>query len=76
MHGQEHRQDQGPMTITAITDAYIRHYSDNDQTVAYVEWIDDQGVRGRTEGKPGNFHMLALFTRAVRENITPRHETW
>ena len=36
--------------IAKITDAYVRHYSDNGQTKAYVEWIDNRGKAGRTEG--------------------------
>lgn len=69
------------MTIVKITRAYVRHYTDNNQTVAYVEWIDHRGVPGRTEGafKPPmasgcGLHMLALFARARREGITK--ERW
>lgn len=38
------------MAIAKITRAYIRHYRDNGQTTAYVEWMDGRGVNGRTEG--------------------------
>ncbi len=55
-----------------ITKAFIRHYSDNGQTVAYVEWKD--GVR--TEGEPENAHILALFARAQREGLRITRETW
>ena len=69
--------------IAQVTDAYVRHYSDNGQTTAYVEWCDQNGGRGRTEG--GLFpcphvvlgtHMTALFARANREGIAIRGETW
>jgi hypothetical protein len=60
----------------AITKAYVRHYRDNGQTVAYVEWIDTRGKAGRTEGTPDNPHMRALFVRAAREGITPTNEVW
>lgn len=36
-----------------ITRAYVRHYSDNGQTKAYVGWLDDKGKSGRTEGDVG-----------------------
>ena len=62
--------------IKKITQAYIRHYSDNKQTVAYVEWSDDEGNSGRTEGKPNNLHMRALFSRAEREDIPITREAW
>jgi hypothetical protein len=38
------------MSIAKITKAYIRHYRDNDQVTAYVEWIDRRGKTGCTEG--------------------------
>lgn len=62
--------------IVKITRAYIRHYSDNGQTVAYVEWIDDKGNRGRTEGKRNGLHMRELFKRAKREGLTVEREQW
>lgn len=39
--------------IKRITRAYVRHYSDNGQTKAYVEWLNHKGVFGRTEGDVG-----------------------
>ncbi len=57
---------------TTISKAYIRHYTDNDQHTAYVEWSDG----GRTEGEPENGHMLALFARAQREGLNITRETW
>lgn len=62
--------------ITKITRAYIRTYTDNGQTVAYVEWIDDEGESGRTEGQPTNAHMQALMQRAKREGLTVERERW
>lgn len=39
---------------------YIRRYSDNEQTVAYVEWSDGS----RTEGDPKSEFMIRLMNRA------------
>ena len=71
------------MTIAKITDAYVRYYSDNEETKVYVEWESDAGTSGRTEGKlwpcehtPLSAHMTALFARANREGIPIRGETW
>jgi hypothetical protein len=71
------------MTIAKITKAYIRHYSDNGQSTAYVEWVDSRGKAGRTEATRGTFefrpygdHMDALLDRAKREGITVERETW
>lgn len=55
-----------------IVGALVRTYRDSGQTKAYIEWNDGS----RTEGEPGNPHMESLFSRAKRENIRIRHETW
>lgn len=62
--------------IARITKAYIRTYSDNGQTTAYVEWVSDKGKSGRTEGPPDNTHMQALLQRARREGVTVKRERW
>ena len=69
--------------IAQVTDAYVRHYSDNGQTTAYVEWIGSDGGSGLTGGNlfpcPHvvlGSHMTALFARANREGIAIRGETW
>lgn len=62
--------------IVQITRAYIRTYTDNGQTTAYVEWIDNKGNTGRTEGKPTSTHMKALLDRAKREGVQVEHEQW
>ena len=72
--------------IAKITKAYIRHYSDNGQTTAYVEWIDHNGKPGRTEGNirkhSGTLsecygdHMGALFARAICHGINVERQTW
>jgi hypothetical protein len=73
--------------IARITRAYVRHYSDNGQTTAYVEWRDQQGRVGRTEGRvcsrkgdaanmPAGSLMTALFARAVRDGVPIEHKTW
>ncbi len=69
--------------IAKITKAYTRHYRDNGQTTAYVEWIDRKGQAGRTEGPAHSYnrvpignHMYALFQRALREGVKIERETW
>jgi hypothetical protein len=66
----------------AIKAAFTRHYTDNDQIVAYVVWSDGS----RTEGKakecpirgiiPAGTHMQILFEAARRQGLTITHETW
>lgn len=60
------------MASNKIVKAFIRHYTDNNQTTAYVEWDDG----ARTEGKPDNTHMRALLMRAEREGLQIERETW
>lgn len=62
--------------IATITKAYVRTYTDNGQTKAYVEWVDHRKQTGRTEGEPDNAHMLALLARAKREGVRVERETW
>jgi hypothetical protein len=71
--------------VAKITRAYVRHYRDNGQTTAYVEWLDHKGKAGRTEaptvcpccGREGlGAHMQALFDRAEREGVAVERETW
>lgn len=54
--------------------AYVRHYTDNDQRTAYVEWSD--GSRTEGNGDTPGVHMLSLFTKAQREGIRIERETW
>lgn len=72
-------------TIARVTRFYIRHYRDNGSTVAYCEWIDSKGQRGRTEGDmspaltvPARFgtHITCLGLRAIREGLTVQFEIW
>lgn len=62
--------------ITRITKAYIRTYSDSGQTTAYVEWVNNKGKSGRTEGKQSNPHMAALLNRAKREGVEVERQCW
>jgi hypothetical protein len=68
--------------IQKITKAYVRLYTDTGQCKAYVEWIDDKGQAGRTEGEsdtawgPKSTHMVALFNAAKRDGIIPTWERW
>lgn len=72
--------------IAKITRAYTRHYRDNGQRTAYVEWIDHKGETGRTEGpilaERGTMaqvygaHMGALIARAICTGVEIEHETW
>jgi hypothetical protein len=64
-------------TIERITSFCIREFRDNGQVKAYCEWVDNRGVRGRTEGvMPLGPHMRALEARARREGVTPTREVW
>lgn len=62
--------------IRTITRAYTRHYRDNDQRTAYVEWRDHKGRTGRTEGRRESLHMRALLARALAEGLTIDKEEW
>lgn len=62
------------MTIKTVTKAYVRHYSDNGQTTAYVEWQDERGTKGRTEGK--EYDMRHLMTAARDADVPVTRETW
>ncbi len=61
--------------IKEITRMYTRHYRDNGKFVACVEWVDDRGSAGRTEGELGT-HMQALISRGERAGLTLGHEVW
>ncbi len=72
-------------TIKKITKAYVRTYSDNGQVKVYIEGIDSDGHGFRTEGdvKIGprgvyrfGAHMRALISRAKREGVKLKRETW
>lgn len=70
-----------------ITRAYTRHYRDNGQLTAYVEFKDRRSSSGtgRIEGPAYEYHgvpipegaqMSALFDRAIAAGFTIEHETW
>ncbi len=63
-------------SIKQITKAYIRTYSDSGDEKAYIEWIDDKGKPGRTEGKADGAHMKALLDRAKREKVKVETQKW
>lgn len=56
-------------SIETILSARVTKYSDNGQTIAYIEWRDSKGKTGTTSGDPKNAHMQALLTRAKREGV-------
>ena len=76
--------------IARMTDAYVRHYRDNDSWSVIAEWVDDRGSPGSTSGSLKDCghadcyradhilgaHMAALFARAGREGIQIHGETW
>lgn len=62
------------MAIAKFVKAYIRHYSDNGQTTAYVEWRDETGAKCRTEGK--EYDMRHLMTAARSRGVPVARETW
>jgi len=59
-----------------IIRAYIRHYSDNGQTTAYVEWSDGSRTEGSVHGNGTGLHMRCLMQRAVNQGLTITKETW
>lgn len=61
-----------------ITRAYTRHYTDNNQITAYVEWSDGSRTEGEAlgQGRPVGEHMKALFACARREGLKIEHEVW
>lgn len=65
-----------------ITRVVVRHYTDNDQTTAYVFWSDGSRTEGEPPGCPflgyrgDRGHMEALFARALREGLRVEQETW
>lgn len=65
----------------AITKAYTRHYRDNKQSTAYVEWSNGSRTEGPAEKYHGVLipkgpHMGALFDRALRDGLTIGREVW
>lgn len=61
--------------IAKITKIYTRHYSDNGRTKTYVEFLDNKGKSGRTEGNASGLHMQALIQRGQREGVKHTTET-
>lgn len=55
-----------------IKSARIVHYSDNGQTIAYVEWEDGS----RTSGDPDSEHMAGLLHRALMLGKVIEKEEW
>lgn len=62
--------------IKEITKVTIREYSDSGQVKAHVEWVDQKGKKGVTEGDPENAHMKALIDRAKREKVKIEKDKW
>ena len=56
--------------ITNILAARVTRYTDNGQTVAYIDWRNSRGKAGTTSGDPKNAHIQALLARAEREGVT------
>ena len=62
--------------IVKITRMYTRTYTDNGQVTTYVEWMDNKGKTGRTEGPASNGHMKALIEGGQQEGLQLEIETW
>lgn len=72
------RKQRKPLTIVRV---YTRHYTDNGQDVACVDWSDGSCTVGPAYTYHGILlpqgpHMGALFDRAIREGLTVERETW
>lgn len=64
-----------------IKRAYTRHYRDNDQRSAYVDWADGSRTEGEAEDYHGillpvGMHMGLLFERALAQGLKIEHEIW
>jgi hypothetical protein len=64
-----------------ITRIYTRHYTDNDQSKAYVDWSNGSQTAGEVEDYHGvlipvGTHMGALFDHGLREGLTIGREVW
>ena len=64
------------LMIKTFTRACIRTYTDNGQEIAYVEWIDERGASGRTEGTRYSAHMQSLLRQANLRGIKTEREVW
>lgn len=62
--------------IARINSVETRYYSDNGQTKVYVNWTDEQGTTGTTEGEPGGLHIEELIRRARREGANILNTRW
>jgi hypothetical protein len=58
--------------IAKVTRFETCHYWDNDQTIAYCDWVDTSGKTGTITGNPDSAHMKALLARAEREGAIVR----
>ena len=64
-----------------IKRVYTRHYRDNNQRTAYVEWADGSRTEGPADDYHGvlvpcGVHMGMLFDKALRDGLTIERETW
>lgn len=64
-----------------IKKVYTRHYTDNGQLMAYVEWDDGSRTEGPAEDYYGVVvpigpHMGCLFDRALACGLVVEHQTW
>jgi hypothetical protein len=62
--------------MPTINRVYLRHYTDNDQRILYVEWSDGSRTECEAERATKSSHMQALVARATREGVALTHETW
>jgi hypothetical protein len=62
--------------VVQITSMIVRTYGDTGAKRVYVEWIDDNGETGRTEGEVDNTHMRALIARGGLMGVPLVIETW
>jgi hypothetical protein len=54
-------------SIAKITKVTTTHHKDNNQTITYVDWVDNKGKTGSTSGDPNSTHIKELINRAKRE---------
>jgi hypothetical protein len=64
--------------ISKITKTYTINFGDTGQRTTYVEFIDENGHKGRLQGPtdaPGP-HMIAVLLRASREGVKVVEDLW
>lgn len=66
------RFERGKKAMSKLARIRIAHYHDSGQITVWAYWADGSV----TSGKPESAHMVALMSRARRENLPIVEEDW